>query len=391
MEITIMATQLPPVSRRRFISMLGGGMILAAGTGVTGFALTRTPHAAIAPWLAAGQYSEPRRFALSYAILAPNPHNLQPWMVDLSEPDVVTVLADPARRLPETDPVDRQLTIGLGCFLELMQIAAAQRGYALQTTLFPMGEDPLQLSAHPVARVRFVADSGTADPLFASILQRRSAKQPFAMDRSLSSSDITVLDPGISSVQFNGTRDPERVAGLRQLIWQAFLVEYQTPAKHMESINLMRLGKSEINANPDGIDLGGMSLESLQRLGLITRKSLATPGSIAYQSGLDMYQSMFVATPAFVWLTTANNNRTDQINAGQAWLRLNLLATRAGLGLQPVSQCLQEYPEMRMYYDQVHEQLAQGGETVQMLGRLGYAAPDMFTPRWSLDEKIINT
>jgi hypothetical protein len=34
----------------------------------------------------AGQYDDPRMRALSWAILAPNPHNLQPWKVDLSVP-----------------------------------------------------------------------------------------------------------------------------------------------------------------------------------------------------------------------------------------------------------------------------------------------------------------
>ena len=33
---------------------------------------------------------DPRVRALSYALLAPNPHNLQPWIVDLREPSVIT-------------------------------------------------------------------------------------------------------------------------------------------------------------------------------------------------------------------------------------------------------------------------------------------------------------
>lgn len=92
-----MNAQTPVMPRRRFIAILGGGLILAAGSAFAGFALTRTPHQALAAWDEAGQYNEPRRFALSYAILAPNPHNLQPWQVDLSEPDVVTVLDDVGR------------------------------------------------------------------------------------------------------------------------------------------------------------------------------------------------------------------------------------------------------------------------------------------------------
>ncbi|MEO1612027.1 MAG: twin-arginine translocation signal domain-containing protein, partial [Pseudomonadota bacterium] len=99
-------------SRRNFLKILGGGVVLAAG-GAGAFYGTRTPAKALAPWEAAGGYDEPRMRALSYAILAPNPHNRQPWMVDLSVADQVTIWRDKAKNLPETDPFDRQLTIGM--------------------------------------------------------------------------------------------------------------------------------------------------------------------------------------------------------------------------------------------------------------------------------------
>lgn len=378
----------PSLSRRRFIATVSGGVILAAGAGLAGFSLTRTPTAALAPWAQAGQFTDPRRFALSYAILAPNPHNLQPWMVDLKQPGVVTLLADPNRRLPETDPFDRQLTIGLGGFLELMRIAASTQGYEIDVSLFPDGSDPDLISALPIAHVHFRHSQTSPDPLFNFVLSRRSTKEPFDMEKTFSDSSITALAPTVAGVRFAGTRKPDQVATLRQLIWDAFKVEYETPATLQESIDLMRFGKAAINASPDGIDIGGMPLEGLQRLGLISPRDLATPGTLAYQTGLDMYDNMFAATPAFVWLSTAGNSRESQIAAGRAWLRLNLMTTQAGLALHPVSQCLQEYPQMRNHYRYAHQLLADTGETVQMLGRLGYAASVPATPRWSLDEKI---
>src|ERR1700741_606311 len=73
--------------------------------------------------------SDPRRFALAHAILAPNPHNTQPWQVDLRGEDEMLLYCDLERRLPFTDPLDRQITIGCGCFLELYRIAAVQNGF----------------------------------------------------------------------------------------------------------------------------------------------------------------------------------------------------------------------------------------------------------------------
>ena len=97
------------LTRRQTLSLLGGGAILAASGGV-GYAITRTPQTALAPWKAAGGYSDPRMRALSHAILAPNPHNRQPWLVDLSVPEEVTLYIDTDRLLPHTvPPVQRGL------------------------------------------------------------------------------------------------------------------------------------------------------------------------------------------------------------------------------------------------------------------------------------------
>ena len=75
---------------------------------------------------------------------------------------------------------------------------------------------------------------------------------------------------------------------------------------------------------------------------------------------------------AHVWQVTEGNSRAEQIAAGRDWLRINLAATALGLGTQPLSQALQEYPEMAGHYAAIHEKLAPGGGTVQMFARLGY-------------------
>ena len=62
--------------------------------------------------------------------------------------------------------------------------------------------------------------------------------------------------------------------------------------------------------------------------------------------------------------------------------------TGAGLALRPVSQALQEYPEMKSLYDEIHAIFAPRGETVQMLGLLGYGALTPRTPRWPIETRL---
>ena len=363
------------LSRRKALSLIGGGTIVAAAAGGAGFAMTRTPKEALRPWGVAGEYDDPRLNALSFALLAPSPHNLQPWAAQLEGSDGLSLFHDAERRLPATDPFDRQITIGLGCFLEQMVLAAGVGGHKVEVTLYPEGQ------GGPVARALFT-QGGQPDPLSGQILARGSCKQPFD-DRPVPQELAAELGQ-IADIY----TDPSDVKALKDLTVQAWLVETLTPHTMQESIDLMRMGKDEINASPDGIDLGGAFLEGLMAVGMLNRDALADQSSSSFQIAIDTYLEMLNATPAYVALTSAGNSRDDQINAGRRWLRLNLTTTAMGLSLHPVSQALQEYPEMKEHYAQAHQLLAGSGQTVQMLGRLGYGPATPRTPRWPLEAKL---
>ena len=121
----------------------------------------------------------------------------------------------------------------------------------------------------------------------------------------------------------------------------------------------------------------------------MTREGSLDPESFEFAEGAKIYNEMLMATPAYAVIRTPDNTRVSQIEAGRKWLRLNLEATALGLSLHPVSQALQEYPEMENLYGKIHELLAKPGETVQMLGRLGYGPQVPVSPRWPLEAKLL--
>jgi len=378
------------LSRRNMIGLIGGGVILAAGVAMATIA-TRSPRTALLPWDAAGLEAEPRRRALSFALLAPNPHNRQPWLVDLSEPDVVMLYADPDRLLPHTDPQNRQITIGLGCFLETMRIAASHGGYRVDITPFPDGENPAQLDHRPVARAVFTADPGIAtDPLFAQIPLRRTTKDPFDTARPVAADLLPTLAMAVSRTRFGGSVAEADIAAWRTLTHDALTIEIETPRTYKESVDLFRIGRTEIDANPDGIDFGGPLFETLAATGLMTREIVLDPTSQAYKAGLASVYAASDTAMGHVWLVSAGRSRGDQIATGADWVRLNLAATAAGLAIQPLSQGLQEYPEMAAFLADIHTRLAPDGGTVQMLARIGYADFPSPSPRWPLESRILN-
>lgn len=379
------------LSRRKMIFLVGGGAVLAAGAAF-GRAATRGPQTAYQPWERAGGYDDPRMRALSWALLAPNPHNRQPWLADLSEPGVITLLADPGRMLPQTDPFNRQITIGLGCFLELLRMAAAEEGYRAETVLFPQGSDPAALDGRPIARITLAQDPSVArDPLFAHVPARRSNKEPYDTARTVAPDLLADLAAAIRGpARFGGSVEGADIALWRALTREALRIEVETPRTFQESVDLFRIGHAEVDANPDGIDFSGPLFETLRLTGQFTRASAADPGSFAFRSGMDAVFANADTAMGHVWLVTADNSRETQIATGADWLRVNLAATALGLGFQPLSQALQEFPEMAGPYRQVHDRLAPEGGTVQMLARIGYGPTVGTSPRWPLESRIVN-
>ena len=380
------------ISRRTMIWAAGGAGLALIGTGGV-FAVTRTPQRALSAWneIKSAQPTDVRLDAFRHAILAPNPHNRQPWQIQLVGRDQAIVTCDLDRRLPETDPFDRQILIGFGCFLELARIAAAERGVRMEITEFPDGLPGERLNQRPIASLRFVVDPTTPkDPLFAAIPLRRSSKMPFDTARRI---EPRVLDsltahsgPGVKIMTAG---DDAKVKTLRSQTWDAWSIELKTARTWKESVDLMRIGKTEIEANPDGISFGGPFLEALALAGQLTREQIAEPGSTAYTAGIERYRPIMATAMAYAWITTDTNSRADQLASGRAYVRMNLDAARQGFGLHPVSQALQEFPEMQSAFGAVHATLgAKPGQRVQMLARLGYGTAAAVTPRWPLESRL---
>jgi hypothetical protein len=193
---------------------------------------------------------------------------------------------------------------------------------------------------------------------------------------------------------------------LRDITWRAHQIEVRTPRTYQESVDLMRIGKREIVRHRDGIDLGGFMMEALRLFGIMTREKIADPnssafkqgldiyreillGTAAFKQGLDIYREILLGTAAYAVLMTPDNGRRSQLEAGRAYLRLNLKATELGLAMHPPSQVLQEYPEMAELQREFNALIGTDAPArVQMLARLGYACEVEPSPRRDLKEFV---
>lgn len=376
-------------SRRHVLTVLAAAPALAS---LNACAPSGLPDP-ISAWRSPGAgEADPRRHALAHAILAPNPHNKQPWLIDLPGADEIVLTADLTRMLPVTDPPNRQITIGCGAFLELLDMAARENNHRTEISLWPEGEPQPVLDARPVARIRLVKDSNAPkDPLYAQITQRRTNREPFDVMRLPASADLdSVVAAATTGGLISGkVVEPNAVAGLRDLVWRGWTREMATPAALKESVDVMRIGAREIAMHRDGIAMDGAMIEVLKAVGMLSREAMLDPKSEANKQGAAIWKPLADTSPAFVWMRSVDNSRATQIAAGRAYARANLEATARGLAMHPWSMALQEYPEVADLY--AEQQAMLGGTAaapVQMLARIGYGKTVKPAPRRGLSDHL---
>lgn len=319
--------------------------------------------------------TDPRRKALAWAILAPNPHNMQPWLVDLRTPGEIALYVDRTRLLPVTDPFGRQIMIGCGAFMKLLFLALAADNHAFDFFPFPEGEPGSTLDDRPLFRIRLVPTiAAEKDPLFGQAGRRRTNRGAFD-DRAVTPEDLAALglevNYGAERVLF-ATVERGRVSRLKAVVYRGAEIEAHTPAAHRESVERTFIGAAAVAENPWGISLDTPAINALHAVGVMTKAKLATPGTFAFAESLKFQKTAADTARGFVWIVTRANTREDQLGAGAAYLMADLAATQRGLALQPWSQGLQEYPAQKPLFDALHRELAPDGGRIQMLARIGH-------------------
>ena len=384
-------------ARRQFMALVGGGFVLAATAAARA---GMYPDKAVEAWQAISSDMEIRRWVLAHGLLAPNPHNRQPWIADLRSEGEITLICDGERLLPETDPFGRQILIGCGAFLELAALAAAERGYAVDISLFPNGEPSLSELPKGALVARIKLNKSTAikpDPLFAYIRSRHTNKESYESGKkipaehakalTLAASKFSATAPALSGV----LDDASKLQKMREITRIAYEIELTTPRTYLESAKLLRVGSREIEQHRDGISITGMMPRILSAVGLFDRFEVPVKGSANYKRTMDRWQP-FETGSGYLWMATAGNTRKAQVECGRAYVRTHLLATSLKIDMHPLSQAVQEFVEVKTQNQAMYAllELDPANATLQMVARIGYGTqPAEGSPRRDLDKGII--
>ncbi|SFS77355.1 Acg family FMN-binding oxidoreductase [Saccharopolyspora flava] len=312
---------------------------------------------------ALGLPAERTEHVIRCAGLAPSLHNRQPWRFRLAE-HVIEVHADPQRRLPATDPEDRELRLACGAALLNLRLALEHEGVR------PVVDPPSSMSAPTLlAEVR---DGGRTEQapaeqeLHDAIPRRRTNRRPF-QETPVPGADRHALvsaaqrEQGwlqvLARTELDAFAELARRAHRIQLDDERFRAELERWTGRAREVS-EGVPASSAGPRPEPQDLWVMRDFS----GGSARERVA---------GKD-----FEREPLLAVLCSHHDSRADDLRAGQALQRVLLTACARGLSASLLSQVV-EVADTR---DELRRTLG-GSLHPQAVLRFGYGSPVPDTPR----------
>lgn len=328
-------------NRRRSLLKIAGATVVVAGSALAWRAFDQGVFnagggSAYEPWKnwQADDSPWPLRLVRA-AILAANPHNSQPWRFRVTE-NTIDVFADPGRNIGAIDPFLREMTMGIGCALENLLIAATTEGYSADIRLQP---DP----GNPVHAAHILLSPGTriTSPLYDAIPKRHTNRGPYDTGRSVSADLLEGLAalgadlPGTRLIWFDSPEARTKIGELIVGAAEAIVADRQQSA---DSARWFRTSWQQLQTFRDGTTLDAQSLPPFVNAAAKMLPPLSQ--ETADHAWLQATRERHVATAAAFGLIVVQDARdnTMRLRGGRLWQRMHLWATTKGLAMQPLNQ-----------------------------------------------------
>lgn len=292
---------------------------------------------------------------------AANAHNMQSWrlMTVPENPGQRRLVLDSLRLLPQTDPFNRQMTISLGAFLRVLEDEARARGAFVGWEA--LEDQPGALvtltEAEPVAD-----PPGRVDALTAPTAKYRTAA--FELPRALRTQQEARSDVHI---RISWVTDAAELEATKVWAQRAFDLEMDLPRTRDESLLVTRYGQAARQAQPWGITLvPNFSPDQLYWIETLAAWFPQSPAEYARSAKQLLAEALQPVSQVVVLASNRNDNRA-RLETGRRLQQLWQEVRAVGGELLPLSQGLQEFPEMAPLFSEAHQRWAQPGETVQMV------------------------
>lgn len=328
------------------------------------------------------KYTDPRTQIIAHGILAASGHNMQSWKFVCDAKDFTSfdMYLESNRLVKEVDPNLSQAIISQGTMYEYMVIAAQKLGYTLKTDMFPDGEIPMNTSSdvinkQRIAQISLEPEQKNESPMYVQIFKPDTSRTKYLKSK-LNDFELTKLKEinTLNDVRIVYVNTGENYDKLKNYVIKAAEIESEVPRLMAESSSLFRKNEKEKNKYGYGFSFEGSGMQGLKMHVFQTLLTLFPSMNSTEASKQNfMTQTKLAAenNGGFILIISKNNDRISQFNSGVLYSKLQLTAASLGFAVQPLSQAIEEYPEMRDMRTNIHKDFVNPGETIQMIFRIG--------------------
>lgn len=308
---------------------------------------------------------------IAVANRAPSLHNTQPWRWELRSSQL-SLRADRDRQLPVADPDGHSLLISCGAALALTELGLRTLGWQVRTHRLPDPDDPDLLAefrlTHPDPATPVEIE------LFAAAQRRQSDRRPFTAQQipaqAIDTLRSAAAGPGVHA---DFPDRAEQKTNLAVAVSWADRTQTQDPAYLAEMNRWLR----DSDVNTDGVPAGAIPHirpGQPRHTDLPLRDfEIGISGHLLIEADIDEH-------PLIAVLLTDSDTPTEQLQAGEAMMRLMLHAHLLGLSTCPLSQAV----DLVAFRNRIKTLMGWQG-LPQMMLRIGYptttSPPPALTPR----------
>lgn len=296
------------------------------------------------------------------ASLAPSSHNAQMWKLKVINEKEFLVIWDDSRKLPASDPTNREAMISIGAFIE--NFVEASKGYNMDTGVEIF--DKLD-SNNSVAKLTLTEKKyENTNDMTQNIRERHSIKTPFEnmpiKDEHLR--DLLSIGDNIEYYPLTSKKGTY----IKEAMYNASVEEAFNTATQEELSQWIVTSLKEDKERKDGMRAEQMGMEGVKKYfyyAFVNKNSVKSKSFI--NPGLKKSKEQVENCSGFAIITSKDNSITELVNSGRILEKFLLKANELKVAVHTMSQILHEKP----WKDEISGDLGVMGN-VQMVLRIGY-------------------
>jgi len=325
---------------------------------------------------------------LEYARWCPSPHNVQCWKLKILDEKRASLYYDP-KRIPVIVDSDTSFTIvGMGMFIECLNIAAQSKGWQVQALHEQEGKlNSKAVSDQLFAQLELVPFNGKPICDRDLILKRRTSRLHYD-GRQIP--DFLIMDLAMNSALFgqhlNVSSDPELVHSIIELNSNVILERADDVPTMEEMRHWIRTNDAEAAEKKDGLWSAANAVSGKLLYNFCYHHERFVHG---WKRGMTrkMMNKGMKGTPQMGWIKGPFAKRTDWVNAGIMLQRLWLAMTSQGIYLHPLGTIITTPSAKETFLKKINTTDEHG--IVWFLIRLGYSKEPVRSYRLEAKDLLI--